>query len=368
MRHGANINPTLDLKLFPDGVHARNLDTFLEGVDVYVDGLDFFAVEARRSVFAACERRRIPAVTVAPLGMGAALLTFLPGEMTFEEYFRLEGHSEEEQLLRFLVGLAPARLHAGYLVDPSAVDLACHRGPSTPIACELCAAVASTEVLKLLLGRGKVVAAPRGVQVDLFTQRVVQTFRPWGNRNPLQRLALAVARRRFARPGGSRLVADSADTTGASDLEQVLDLARWAPSGDNTQPWLFETDGPDRIVVRGRETGRDGVYDLDGRARFLALGALLETLAIAATTVRRKTQVRRLPSYGPPPAFDVEFPPDAKRPPDPLAGAIRIRTVQRRPLSRRPLTAEERRLLESAVAPDYSVRWLDEYSAFRRPS
>jgi nitroreductase len=25
--------------------------------------------------------------------------------------------------------------------------------------------------------------------------------------------------------------------------EQILDLARWAPSGDNTQPWRFEIKG-----------------------------------------------------------------------------------------------------------------------------
>ena len=26
-------------------------------------------------------------------------------------------------------------------------------------------------------------------------------------------------------------------------VEQVLDLARWAPSGDNTQPWRFDITG-----------------------------------------------------------------------------------------------------------------------------
>ena len=73
--------------------------------------------------------------------MGAANLNFLPHHMTFEEYFRLEGHSEEEQLLRFLLGLSPSMLQGKYLVDPSRVDIAGHRGPSTPMACELCAGI-----------------------------------------------------------------------------------------------------------------------------------------------------------------------------------------------------------------------------------
>ena len=356
-RMARDVNPTLDLTLFPEGIHADNMEPFLDGVDVYVDALDFFAMKVRRAVFAACDARGIPAITVAPLGMSAALLAFLPGRMTFEEYFRLEGCSENEQLLRFLVGLAPARLHSEYLVDPSAVDLARHRGPSTPMACGLAAAVAGTEVLKLLLRRGRIIAAPRGLQVDLYAQRAVRTFRPWGNRHPLQRLSLRVARRRLRALERAR-----SDQTEASapttDLERILDLARWAPSGDNTQPWVFETDGSDHVVVRGRETGRDGVYDLDCRARWIALGALLETLAVAATTVGRRARVRRLSGEGLLPAFEVELTAGPAVEADPLAEGIRIRTVQRRPLSFRALTPAEREALEAAVAPQYAVKWL----------
>lgn len=194
-RMARDINPELELRPFPAGVDDANLDSFLEGVDLYVDGLDFFAVEARRAVFAACAAKRIAAVTAAPLGMGAAVLTFLPGQMTFEEYFRLEGQPREEQLIRFLVGLSPAMLQRAYLVERSAVDLLAGRGPSTPMACELCAGVAATEALKILLGRGKVLAAPWGYQFDAYRGRLARTWRPGGNSNPLQRLAVGIARR-----------------------------------------------------------------------------------------------------------------------------------------------------------------------------
>jgi molybdopterin/thiamine biosynthesis adenylyltransferase len=191
------INPGLKLGTFPDGISHGNIDTFLNGVDLYLDGLDFFAVAARRLVFAACAERGIPAVTAAPLGMGAALLVFLPGRMTFEEYFRLEGQPEEEQLLGFLLGLSPAMLQMPYLVDDSRVDLDGRRGPSTPMACELCAGLAATYVLKILLGRGPVPAAPWGLHFDAFRNRLATTWRPGGNRNPLQRMGLAIARRKL---------------------------------------------------------------------------------------------------------------------------------------------------------------------------
>lgn len=194
-----DINPDLDIRRFPEGVNADNMDSFLADVDVYVDGLDFFAVPVRRNVFGSCSRRGIPAVTAAPLGMGVALLNFLPGHMSFEDYFGMEGRDELEQLARFLVGLSPAMLQRSYLADPSAVDFAGKRGPSTPMACELCAGVAATEVLKILLGRGSLLAAPWGLHFDAYQQRMKRTWRPGGHRNPIQRIALAIARRQLAR-------------------------------------------------------------------------------------------------------------------------------------------------------------------------
>lgn len=199
-----DIDPQIELKTFEQGVDAGNLDDFLAGVDLYVDGLDFFAFAARETVFAACAARGIPAITVAPLGMGAALLTFLPGGMSFEDYFGWRGQPEREQALRFLVGLAPRVLHADYLADASRVDLSARRGPSTIMACQLCAGVAATEALKILLGRGRVWAAPHGIHFDAYRNKLVHTWRPGGHRNPLQRLLMALVRRRMDRIGAGR--------------------------------------------------------------------------------------------------------------------------------------------------------------------
>jgi molybdopterin-synthase adenylyltransferase len=191
------INPQIELRTFDAGVDADNIDDFLSGVDCYVDGLDFFAFAARELTFAACTRRAVPAVTAAPIGMGAALLNFLPGRMSFEQYFRVEGCSDAEKAARFLVGLTPAMLHRGYLVDPSQVNLGARRGPSTVMACQMCAGMAATEVLKILLGRGPVLAAPWGLHFDAYTHRMKTTWRPGGNANPIQKLLLVVARRKY---------------------------------------------------------------------------------------------------------------------------------------------------------------------------
>lgn len=192
-----DINPELDIRCFDAGVNLDNLDAFLADVDLYVDGLDFFALEPRKALFAACAEKGIPAITAAPFGMGVALLNFLPGKMTFEEYFRLEGHERQEQLLRFLLGVAPAMLQMRYMADKTRVDLQTQKSPSVPMACNLCAGFAGVQALKILLNRGDVVAAPWGLHFDAYRYKLAKTWRPWGNRNPLQQLAMIIARRQF---------------------------------------------------------------------------------------------------------------------------------------------------------------------------
>ena len=194
----SDINPDLDVRIFDRGLDTTNLDAFLADGDAYLDGLDFFALDIRREVFGRCAARGIPATTVAPLGMGAALLNFVPGGMHFDEYFRLAGQPEDEQALRFLVGLSPAMLQLRYLVDPTRVDLARRRGPSTVIAVQLCSGLAAAQVVKLVLKRGDVIAAPSGLHFDAYRNQLKRTWRPGGNANPLQRLLMAVARRRLS--------------------------------------------------------------------------------------------------------------------------------------------------------------------------
>ena len=194
-RMARDINPELDIRAFPQGVKPDNVDDFLSDVDVYVDGLDFFALPARRMVFAKCREKGIPALTAAPLGMGTAFLYFSPTGMSFEDYFKVEGHESHEQYARFIAGLSPAMVQRDYLVAPEAVNFQEKRGPSTVMACDMCAGVMGTSVLKVLLGRGAMRAAPWGMHFDAYHQVLKHTWRPFGNAHPLQQLLL-----KFIRP------------------------------------------------------------------------------------------------------------------------------------------------------------------------
>ena len=86
-------------------------------------------------------------------------------------------------------------LQFGYLVAPEAVSLHERRGPSTVMACDLCAGVTGTAVLQLVLGRGKRLrAAPWGMHFDAYRQKLRITWRPFGNAHPMQRLLMRLIR------------------------------------------------------------------------------------------------------------------------------------------------------------------------------
>jgi molybdopterin/thiamine biosynthesis adenylyltransferase len=193
-----SINPEIKIKAFNKGVTTENMKEFFSGVDAYVDALDFFAFKIRGEVFDYCFENAIPASTVGPIGMGAALLNFMPGQMSFRDYFQWKKTDSDIDLgVKFLLGLTPKASHVSYLVEPGAVDIANRKGPSTPMACELCAGVMGTEILKILLKRGRVLSAPHSLVFDAYHNRLFHTHTWGGNKNPLQRLKIAIVKKRI---------------------------------------------------------------------------------------------------------------------------------------------------------------------------
>ena len=81
------INPEVQLNVFTEAVTADNVDRFLEGASVMVDGIDFFAFSVRRLLFAEARRRGIWAVTAAPVGFSCAWLVFDPAQSITELLF-----------------------------------------------------------------------------------------------------------------------------------------------------------------------------------------------------------------------------------------------------------------------------------------
>jgi len=192
-----DINPELEIKTF-EGVDEHNFKAFFEGVDIYVDGLDFFVLDVREKLFAFIHKNKIPGVTFGPLGMGAAGLNILPQGMSFEDYFGLSKAKDQmEKAILFALGLAPSGGHISYVADPTRVDFVNQKVPSTPMGCQLAAGVVGTEALKILLERGRVGSAPQAFQFDAYKNKLYHTWTPGGYKNPLQKLRFFMARKKI---------------------------------------------------------------------------------------------------------------------------------------------------------------------------
>jgi molybdopterin/thiamine biosynthesis adenylyltransferase len=199
------INPEVRLKVIPGAIDENNVGALLDGADVLIDGVDFFAFDVRRLVFREARRRGIWAVTAGPIGFSAAWLVFSPTGMSFEDYFDFDTARDRlDQLVAFLVGLTPRATQRPYM-DLSQADTSTGRGPSAGLACQLCGGVAAAEALKILLGRWSALRpAPWYFQFDAYRHRLCAGHLRGGNRHPWRRLKRRLVRRRLERLGWGR--------------------------------------------------------------------------------------------------------------------------------------------------------------------
>jgi hypothetical protein len=182
------INPEIEINVFAEPITRFNVAEFLADADLFVDGVDFFSIGARRLLFSEARQRKIWSFTAAPLGFSTAWLAFDPLGMSFDEYFDL--HSQQtylDQLVAFAVGLAPRPTHVPYL-DYQHVDIVARRGPSSAAACQLASGVTGSTVVKLLLDRGSVRPAPHYHQFDAYRAELRSGRLLFANRHPIQRI------------------------------------------------------------------------------------------------------------------------------------------------------------------------------------
>ena len=347
-----DINPDAEIKIFPQGVTESNIGEFLDGVDVYVDGLDFFVLDVRARIFEECRKRGIPAVTAGPVGWTTSYLVFDPYGMSFEEYFQLRKKSDLQKAVQFLVGLSPALAQRDQVVDERFVRLAEKRGPSLATACYACSAVMGTEVLKMLLGRGKTYYVPWAMQFDMYKNRYHKVYNWLGNRNFLNKIKIKFISKKIA---GylSHIVTEEKSYDSA--LMEILDSAKWAPSGDNGQPWKISVQSENEFSLDVSKFGSN-VYNLFPMPDFIALGMFLENAAIAAVHKKMDLEWRM---EGERINAALRKHKESKKNKNSLFPYIKIRSVNRYPykLKKLPLTIKER--LQSDLDRDIQIFWLE---------
>ncbi len=157
-----------------------------------------------------------------------------------------------------------------------------------------------------------------------------------------------------------------------SDLQRFLvEHAALAPSGGNVQPWRFHVDGDSIWVVLAPDRAAN-LLDVDYRASYLALGAAVENMSLAAASRgwvagvewlplgEGKTTVARVRLR---PGLEEQEAEEQEAQVGDLFAAVSLRVTDRRLGPRLPMTDGEVEALESVVRGTHAALHLLEADA-----
>ncbi len=182
-----DIYPGMDVRIFDKGITPENIDEFLDGVDVVLDGIDFFQFDARQMLYRKARERNLAVVGSAPLGFGSSTITFGPSGISFDEYFDITDKlTPEEKLLKFGMGMGPSLLQRSYY-PVKVVNFKDHAAPSSILSIVLAANLTGTQAFKILTGK-EYTTAPTTIHFDPYVQQLRTVVLKKGNGSFIQRL------------------------------------------------------------------------------------------------------------------------------------------------------------------------------------
>ena len=356
-REIAEIDPYLDVKVFSDGVTAANIELFLlhgGKLDVLAEECD--SLDIKVLVRHEARRHGIP-VVMATSDRG----------MVDVERFDLE--PERPIFHGLAAGLDPATLRG--LTNEQKIPFVLRINDVNTLSDRLRASMVEIEQsistwpqlgADVVQGGGQVAHAIRRIalrqfgssgryRVDLDDVSLEYVaVAPESSRNePVPRAAAA----------GHERVTDPL-------IRDLVSQAALAPSGGNTQPWLWRSNG--KVLQLSLDPARSSAFiDVGGAASYAALGCAAENLILAAHAAKRAIRVELFPDTRSPEGCVARFtigedPEPAAEPHfrDELHAQIARRHTNRTMGPRRPLAPGDLDALTAAVHSIISadVQWL----------
>lgn len=190
-----SINPEINIEIFSESFDENNAEEVLADIDLAIDGIDFFCLDAKLLLFKECKERNIPALTCAPIGFGATLIAFSPEGMDAPTYFGIkEDMDEKDREFTFAFGLSPNPLCISYL-NKESLNLNNRRASSVCPGLMLSGALTGSEAVKILTGKGEPSFAPHVFQMDMFTQKISKKYYWMGMNSPWMKFKKVLMKR-----------------------------------------------------------------------------------------------------------------------------------------------------------------------------
>ncbi len=192
-----DINPFLHIRTF-GYITEKNVDDFLEGVTILVDGIDFFEFDIRRLVFNKARAKGITVITAAPVGFGSSVIVFTKDSMSFDDYFNVSDTTPDElKPFHFGIGLTPSLLQRSYFA-PQTIKMGEHVAPSSILGTLAAATWAGALVFKIAEGK-EVEVAPVSFHFDPYVAKMKRVHLYFGNKNIIQRIKLLYLKKKLLR-------------------------------------------------------------------------------------------------------------------------------------------------------------------------
>ncbi|MGZ3691686.1 MAG: ThiF family adenylyltransferase [Pseudobdellovibrio sp.] len=172
LKEALDLNPNVQVKLFPEGINRENVSEFLEGIDWVVDVVDVFALNEKLALNNEAYRRGLPVASCGSLGFSSAVIIFDQNTLSFAELTGMNPEFDyETNMTRFLQFLCPEI--PGYMQEQ--MQKAMTRSSHIPFVVpgvEFAAACATTEISKHILNLGNKICAPTGIFIDPVNLRI----------------------------------------------------------------------------------------------------------------------------------------------------------------------------------------------------
>ncbi len=157
-RYFREINPELNLEIFPDGIKPQNAERFLDGAEIVIDGMDYSGLKNTISLYRAARQKKLCIINPNAIGFGVNVFVFGPDTISLEKYLNLSlktlfaPHEALKKLMPYMPSYA----------DPEVVKKAALGKiniPNLAMPQHLGTSIAVSEAVMILLGRAD---APKG--------------------------------------------------------------------------------------------------------------------------------------------------------------------------------------------------------------
>jgi molybdopterin/thiamine biosynthesis adenylyltransferase len=172
------IAPDAEIEVLTQGITLDNASSFIEGMDIAIDGIDIEVMHERKALFDSARARGIPVFTSPAIGFGAGLGVFDPVHSpSFEDFFGPipdTGCKEwDEYILNYGLSFIASRPH-GIDMQLSKERRKMGKSPAISIGCRVRASLMTTAIVGWLFHREEIPVVPTTLYLDILGWNMVK--------------------------------------------------------------------------------------------------------------------------------------------------------------------------------------------------